>query len=92
MSSKVVQLYMDFPAKHRKRFYRLMFDYIINQNSWINSDETDMDSFEKLQKALRQLKHEPYNLSTDIIEEIADDHARWMTDLMEMDKFNGING
>lgn len=89
MSSKVVQLYMDFPAKHRERFYQLMLIYIINQNSWINSDETDLESFEQLQQALRRLKHQPFNLPTETIESIADNHEDWMTDLMEMDKFIG---
>lgn len=90
MPSPVVKLYMDYPAKHRDKFYQLLLIYTINQNSWINSDETDLESFEQLQQALRRLKHEPFSLSTETIEEIANNHENWMADLMEMDKFNGV--
>ncbi len=89
MASKVVELYKSYPAKHRDQFYHLLLIYIINQNSWKNSGETDMDSFNELQQALLRLKHEPFSLTTETIEEIANNHASWMTDLMEMDKFNG---
>lgn len=87
--SEVVNLYKSFPAKHRDQFYHLLLIYIINQNSWKNSGETDLDSFNELQQALLRLKHEPFSLTTETIEEIANNHASWMTDLMEMDKFNG---
>jgi len=92
MASEVVKLYMGFPAKHRDQFYQLLLIYILNQNSWRCSDETDVESFNQLQRALRRLKHEPFDLPTETIESIADNHEDWMTDLMEMDKFNGIDG
>ena len=89
MPSEVVKLYMSYPAKYRDQFYQLLLIYILNQNSWKCSDESDTEAFDQLQRALRRLKHEPYSLSTEVIESIADNHEDWMTDLMEMDKFNG---
>jgi hypothetical protein len=81
---------MGYPAKHRDQFYQLLLIYILNQNSWKCSDETDVDAFDQLQRALRRLKHEPFSLTTEMIEDIANNHEDWMTDLMEMNKFNGI--
>ena len=89
MASEVVKLYMDYPAKHRDQFYQLLLIYILNQNSWKCSDGTDWDAFDQLQRALSRLKHEPFSLSTEVIESIADNHEDWMADLMDMEKFNG---
>ena len=92
MPSEVVRLYMEYPAKHRDQFYQLLLIYILNQNSWKCSNGSDMEAFDQLQRALRRLKHEPYNLSTEIIESIADNHEDWMADLKEMERFNGKAG
>jgi hypothetical protein len=89
MPSQVVELYKSFPAKHRDQFYELVLIYAINQKSWICSNESDMDAFDQLQRALRRLKHEPFNLSTEDVETIADNHEDWMSDMMDIDKFNG---
>jgi len=87
--SEVVKLYKSFPAKHRDQFYQLLLIYVLNLNTWQCSDRTNKDAFGQIQSSLKYLKHEPFNLSTEMLERIVDNHEDWMADLMEMDKFNG---
>ena len=87
--SEVVRLYKSYPAKHRDQFYQLLLIYVLNLNTWQCSNRTDKEAFSQIQRSLKRLKHEPFSLSTEVIEDIVENHEDWMNDLIEMDKFNG---
>ena len=48
-----------------------------------------MDAFKELQRALDLLRHDPFNIKTDVIEKIADNCQEWEIDLREMERHTG---
>ncbi|MCX6806410.1 MAG: hypothetical protein NTY56_03115 [Patescibacteria group bacterium] len=89
MKTEIEDILNSCPAKYLDKFHQLILKYVVNQNKWISSDKTDMDAFEELQRALDLLRHDPFNIKTDVIEKIADNCQQWEIDLREMERHNG---
>jgi predicted metal-dependent enzyme (double-stranded beta helix superfamily) len=89
MKTEIEDILNSCPAKYLDKFHQLILKYVVNQNKWISSDKADMDAFKELQRALDLLRHDPFNIKTDVIEKIADNCQEWEIDLREMERHNG---
>ena len=89
MKTEIEDTLNSCPAKYLDKFHQLILKYVVNQNKWISSDKADMDAFKELQRALDLLRHDPFNIKTDVIEKIADNCQEWEIDLREMERHNG---
>ena len=89
MKTEIEDILNSCPAKYLDKFHQLILKYVVNQNQWISSDKADMDAFKELQRALDLLRHDPFNIKTDVIEKIADNCQEWEIDLREMERHNG---